>query len=441
MHRKLLCIALALFAYPLPAQQADDVQDLTARGIGTEAVPGKRPGTRRYIVHFRTRSFDTCSFRDAIRNGESAAAVDAIVGNLKRLALRDQAGFRHAIQELGGSVEISFWLVNAASIEIDPVHLDKLRKMGNVAKVEKDVATYPLVPRALPFIKVSTDANHHNADAEFTLGNKATGLGVAIVDTSQADNTNGVGKPHQTYYRGGNKTVKTGKGIDGSRLLGNFQLAAQPANNSHPHGTGVASIAAGGKWNTAQADHGHAADADIIGYSICQFSGSCSSTLAIEAAGWQRVAADKVKYNIVCGNMSYGSSPDPTSIVQKAIDAVAADANVLPVTAAGNSGSSTRGSSSTANGIAVGATSVSKTMASFSSRGPLSGDTLRFCPDMAANGVGTVMARNIRETSNYVGSGTSMASPQVCGAAALVKNANKNLSAREIKALLLVSTE
>ncbi|MFQ5505433.1 MAG: S8 family serine peptidase [Planctomycetota bacterium] len=433
------CLLLPLLVAPLPAQDPVDGEAPVAHELPADsrAVPGELPGTRRFNVTFATRSFDLKEFRRAVYGREPVAVVDAIVARLRQKAREEQNSFRLAIEKLGGVVKIHFWLINATTIEIPPEKIGEVRRMPNVLFVNPDLPVKQLSPA---LIKTSTDSSHHNADAEFARGNRGKGLAVAIVDTGQADNTNGLGKPHQTYYPLGNKTLNGG-GIGGSRLLGNFKMAAQPPNNTHLHGTGVASIAAGGKWGTLGADHGHAPEAGIVGYSICQRAVSCSSTLSIEAAAWQKVAADKVRYNIVAGNMSYGSSPNPLSVTQQAIDAVALNADVLPVTAAGNSGSSTSGSSSTANGLAVGATSASKVMASFSSRGPLSGDTARFFPDIAANGVSTRMARRTSDNADYIASGTSMASPQVCGAACLVKGANGSLTALQIKALLLASTE
>jgi hypothetical protein len=80
-------------------------------------------------------------------------------------------------------------------------------------------------------------------------------------------------------------------------------------------------------------------------------------------------------------------------------------------------------------------------MATFSSRGPLSGDTQRFYPDITANGVSTVMPKRDNDATDWVASGTSMASPQVAGAAVLVKAARPCLNACDIKALLMACTE
>lgn len=434
-----LVLATVVASVSAAAQEAVPyVEPGVVHGLGTEPVPGQRPGTFRYNVTFAQRPFGLDGFRRAIGNGANAAQVQAIVTDLQQRTVQNQAAFARAIEAMGGRVAMQFWLIDACTIEVRPDQLGAVQALGNVLHVRPDLPTYPL-------IRTATNAANHNADAVQAAGITATGFGVAIVDTGQDSSMAGGSRPHQTYFRAGNVADTAAGGIGGSRLVANVQVGTFPADDPHGHGTGVAGIAAGEVWSTAAGDRGHANDAFVVGYAICNTSPACNSTLSLEAAAWQQAAADKVRFNIVSANMSYGSSPNPTDISQQAIDAAALNAGIVACTSAGNSGSapsSTTGSAAVCNGLAVGACSAnSRVMASFSSRGPLNTDPTRFFPDITACGVSTVMPRRDNEAGNYTASGTSMASPQVTGAAALVKAARPASSAREIKAILLASTE
>jgi len=431
--------ATVLIGMPLAAQ--DILRPAPApgeAGVGTEPVPGTIAGTIRYNVTFAERPFDLNGFRSAIESGANAEQVERIVNDLQGRAIEHQAPFQQHIAALGGRMVNQFWLINACTIELKPDQVAGIRALPNVLYVDADLPTYPL-------IKTSTNAFNHNADAVQAAGITATGFAVAINDTGQDSNMAGSGRPHQIYFRNGNIANLTGGGLNGSRLLANVQLGLQPADDTNGHGTGVAGITAGEIWSNTAGDRGHASNACIVGYSICEAAGSCNSSLSTEALAWQRCATDKVKFNIVSANMSYGSSPSLTDVSQQAIDAAALNASIVPCCAGGNSGpgvSSTTGSAACSNGLAVAACSATvKTIASFSSRGPLNTDTTRFYPDITGCGVNTVMPMRDAESSTFVASGTSMATPQVTGAAALVKFARPVSTAREIKAILLASTE
>ena len=408
-------------------------QELTKTGL---PVAGARAGTMRYIVMFEQRSFDLEGFRAAVLARRSPAAVDAIVADLERRVQLDQAAFAAAVTRAGGDVVTQWWLVNACAIDVPPAAVDVLLQHENVLSIEPNRTTEPVILTA-------TNASNHNSDAVNASGITGRGTTVAIMDTGLDADSAGSGRPHATFFINGDINNRTGPGIGGSRLLANEQVGSFPPDNTHPHGTGVASITAGFKWSSSAAhDNGHAPDALIVGYSIGNNSGGGSDE-ATMASAWQRIAAQKVRFNTVAANNSYsGISCRLNDLIQQALDAAAYNADIMISVAAANSGASTTFSQPTANGLAVAATSAtSKAVASFSSRGPLSCDTARFWPDIAACGVNTVMAMVDSATGQYVGSGTSMAAPQVCGAAALVRGANPSLNAQETKAILLATTE
>ncbi len=446
-------LVAAILAVPLLAQQAQDPAPqpgkLVARQGESVAVdpaagdihglPGKRAGTERWIVHFKTRSFDLTGYRNAIHGRRPAAEVAKIVAELERKVVEDQRAFvEQAQKDLDADLVAQWWLINACAVDVPFDNLARLRAMPNVDFLEPDREWHPVILKA-------TGSKNHNSDyVQNVLKIDGSGVAVGIVDTGQDERVGSLSRPHRTYFIGGDASNTSGPGLGGSRLLINRQHGTQPADDVHGHGTGVASIVAGGRWGSAGADHGHAFGANITGYSIANTtSGSSSSTTM--ASAWNQMAADRAKYNIVAANLSYSGSPSLTDSAQQAIDSASFNADIMCCTAAGNSGTSSTASAnsqSNANGLAVAAiTPDTHTMASFSSRGPLYNSGGRFFPDISGCGVSTVMARRDAETSDYVGSGTSMASPQVCGVAALVRAANTKLTALETKAILLATTQ
>lgn len=402
-------------------------------GRAEHGLPGKVQGTERWIVQFATRSFDLQAFRTAIYTRRPAAEVAAIVAGLEQSVIADQAPFVAAVTKLGGTVVHQWWLVNAAAVEIDPAQLLALRQLPNIARVQPDEACEPVIATA-------TNANNHRADELQAQGHIGTGVTIGVIDTGQDENMAGTGRPHRVYFPGGDPLNTSGGGIGGSRLLVNRQIGLASADDTHGHGTGVASICGGAGWSAAGADAGHAPGSWLTGYSIAD-SSSGGSSLATEALGWQSMAADRATYNVVTANMSYSATSDPLDVSQQAIDSAALNADVLCCVAAGNSGPSTAGSCGATNSLAVAAVAPNThAVAGFSSRGPLNGDPQRTYPDIAACGVNTVMANFDSEGSSYTASGTSMASPQVAGAGAQLRARFPALTALETKAVLLGST-
>ncbi len=406
-------------------------------GADQHGLPGAIQGTERWIIHFETRPFDLSTFRSAIYSRRPANEVDQIVRDLEAKAEAHQRAFVQKIQQLGGQLHAQWWLINACAIDVPHKALAEIAALPNVARIEADAL-------AMPVIRTATNSSNHNSDyVNASLNVTGQGVTAAIVDTGVDVDVAGQGRPHRTYFPNGDPNNTSGSGIGGSRLVVATKIGALAIDDQHGHGTSVSSIVAGGNWGTSQADHGHAYGASVAGYSIAnqvQGGGSSSSTMA---SAWQRVAADRAQHNIVSGNLSYGGSPSATNSAQIALDSAAFNADVMIAVAAGNSGTNSgasNGSQGAANGIAVAAINAnSHTMASFSTRGPLPSG--RLYPDIAACGVSTVMAKRDAESSNSTGSGTSMASPMVCGAATLIRSANAQLTALETKAILLAATQ
>jgi subtilisin family serine protease len=169
-------------------------------------------------------------------------------------------------------------------------------------------------------------------------------------------------------------------------------------------------------------------------------AGATDSTSAMLVNAYNYVRLMKNRgVNIRATNNSYGDCPEACGYDQATKDALDAlgDAGVLNVFAAGNNnrnidtGAPHYPSSYTSPSIlAVASSTSTDTRSSFSNFGIIS-------VDLAAPGSG-IYSTTSGSNSSYGGnSGTSMATPQVTGAAALLAAYNPNLSAASLKATLM----
>ncbi len=417
----------------LPALFLLSLATALASPPGNPSAP--RPGLERWIVLFRDRSFDLSAYRRARYSHAPAAQVAAIVSDLERKARDDQEEFTRAVEKLGGRVWLHLWIINGAVLDLPPGTIHLVRRMKRVQEVQPDREEEAIVYKC-------TNAHNHNSDyvnsTYHVLGKGAT---LAVVDTGADVDMAGTGRPHAVFFKDGR--LGGGPGIKGTRLLAAIGVASSTDfDDKHGHGTCCACVSAGWKWNRkSNSDNGHAPEADIVAYKITRgSSGSTSSSIILKA--WQRIASEATKYGILVANNSFTGSPSPTNAVQRAIDSLCLNSNVLVCVAAGNSGSSTSRSQSCANGLATGATSIdTKVVTSFSSKGPLYGSGGRYYPDLSACGLNVTMAWRDNEAGEKVWSGTSFASPQTAGAALLVRSANPALTALDTKAILLNNLE
>ncbi|MEV0646721.1 S8 family serine peptidase [Phytomonospora sp. NPDC050363] len=223
-----------------------------------------------------------------------------------------------------------------------------------------------------------------------------------------------------------------------------FTGTSPGAIDGYGHGTHVASTVAGTGAASNGKYKGVAPDAELIIGKVCTDDGFCEDSSIIAGMQW---AADN---GAAAANLSIGGGPtDGTDPLSEAVNEISLASGTLFVIAAGNDGS-VEGVSSPATAdeaLAVGSVTKQDTLSGFSSQGPRFGDGA-VKPDIAAPGSDIVAARAagtegpMPVDDYYFGaSGTSMATPHVAGAAALLKQAHPDWTARQLKSALMSSAK
>jgi subtilisin family serine protease len=209
------------------------------------------------------------------------------------------------------------------------------------------------------------------------------------------------------------------------------------------HGTHVASIITGSGAASDGTYVGVAPDATLMNGKVLDDFGNGWESWIIEGMEWAATqGADVV-------NMSLGVAvfTDDVPPVSRALDELTERTGTLFVVAAGNSGPDERsiGAPGTADtALTVGAVDRTDGLADFSSRGPRRGDEA-IKPDITAPGVGIVAARAKDALLGTPGeaymslSGTSMATPHVSGAAAILAAEHPEWTPERLKSLLVGS--
>ncbi|MFF5977593.1 S8 family serine peptidase [Streptomyces olindensis] len=214
------------------------------------------------------------------------------------------------------------------------------------------------------------------------------------------------------------------------------------------HGTHVASIAAGTGKKSGGKYKGVAPGAKILNGKVLDDGGFGSDSEILAGMEWAAAeGADVI-------NMSLGGGDTPAiDALEAGVNKLSEDKGVLFAIAAGNEGDfgeQTIGSpGSAAAALTVGAVDDKDVLADFSSRGPGMDGALK--PDVTAPGVditaasapGNQIAQEVGEKpAGYMTiSGTSMATPHVAGAAAILKQQHPEWKYTELKGALTGSTK
>lgn len=264
------------------------------------------------------------------------------------------------------------------------------------------------------------------ADKAWAAGFDGKGVKVAVLDT-------GVDATHADLV---------------GQVVGEKNFTPAPdAKDRYGHGTHVASIAAGTGAKSGGKFKGVAPGAKLLNGKVLDDNGSGDDSGIIAGMEW---AADQGA-DIV--NLSLGGGDTPgVDPLEAQVDKLSADKGILFAIAAGNDGMpGSVGSPGSADAaLTVGAVDDGDKLADFSSQGPRVGDGA-IKPDVTAPGVditaaaapGSVIDREVgQKPEGYLTiSGTSMATPHVAGAAALLKQQHPEWKYAELKGALTASTK
>jgi serine protease AprX len=139
------------------------------------------------------------------------------------------------------------------------------------------------------------------------------------------------------------------------------------------------------------------------------------------------------EFNTPAYNYTYANMNGNTTIVSRAARH-ASRTGILVVNAAGNSGADAwryiTAPADVDSVLTVAATTLSRTIGPFSSIGPAANGIMK--PDIAAVGVGTIVGNDLGAGSASSANGTSFATPQIVGLAALIMEEFPFLSAQQV---------
>lgn len=338
---------------------------------------------------------------------------------------------RQTVLEELGYIKYKLPMIDAYVVEIDSNKIDVIKEMDGLINIEIDTHITAQMNRVNDIIE---------SRWAHSRGYYGQGIGVAIVDTGIC--------LHKDFSEGGNRVLAFKDFVNGRK---------EPYDDNG-HGTHVAGIIGGSGYSSKGKYMGIAPACNLIILKVLDHRGD--GNISDVLAGLQWIIDNKKRYNIRIVNISVGTSAkdtlDENSLLVQGVNAVW-DSGIIVVVAAGNNGPgpmsiSTPGISRKV--ITVGSSDDNVSVEVFGSkskdysgRGPTP-----YCikkPDIVAPG-SNIISCNInrygmkgRPNARYqaadfpmmytIKSGTSMATPVVSGAIALLLSAHPNLNNREVK--------
>lgn len=371
------------------------------------------------------------------------AVRTAVVEELQANAAMSQKNIRQYLeqeQSRGGVLEYrSFYIVNLVFVKASPAVVEQLARRTDV-KVILPNSSITMEPPEITEIEGLTPLaagwgiSQINAPAVWERGFEGAGVVIGVIDS-------GVDWQHevlQTKWRGYNPEAPSSPDASYNWLDATSPKVPLP-EDSGGHGTLVTGVivgSVGSEWI------GVAPAASWIAARIFR-DDEASSDVALEAGEFMLAPTDASGQNprpdlapdII--NNSWGSTePGDANEWFRPMVQAWRSAGILPVFAAGNSGDGAGTIACPANypeALAVASIDSSNELATSSSRGPGYAEGIK--PEISAPGV--LIYSSYPGGDYRLCSGTSMATPHISGAAALLLSADGNLSVDELEQIML----
>ena len=329
---------------------------------------------------------------------------------------------------MGGVITSSFDRFNTFGFIIDVEKIPEVVYLPDLEWLEANVLFYPTLDNSVESIGTSEIWDDFGFKGEDTT--------IAILDT-------GVDFDHESLddLDDISSTYDPKIAIDSNGMLGFYnantdkEYPDEQPHDSGSHGTHCAGIAAGTGGSSGQYA-GVAPQANVVGV-IALDGGSGDEGDLLRAVDWtiqnkERFSIDVMSLSLGGPIVIPGATNNGGSSISQALD-IAVEAGIVTVVAIGNGNlglAAHPGSVSypgdSVKAITVGSVNDDHSREIYSSRGP-TGDG-RMKPDVMAPG-GAIMSAQANSGDGYVSySGTSMATPHVAGVAALMIQANPNVS-------------